>query len=329
MQFKLKPQHQTALACALLTVATMGLHSLPVGASCGSAFCTINTNWMAPNVWSGTGSSLNLRYEFINQDQPRSGTDAVGVGQIPSHHDEVKTTNRNYLLTYHHKFDPHWSLSTTLPALDREHFHIHNHHGTPIPEHWAFTELGDMRVVGGYQLSIPGTTLQPGNFGFTFGLKLPTGKFTVANADGDIAERSLQPGSGTTDAILGINYHQNLPKMNSAWFAQAQAQHAMNSRSGFKPGNQVGGDIGYSYNLTEKLGAMLQLNALVKGRDRGAEAEPDESGGKYLSLSPGLGYAVNGTTRIYGFVQLPVYQNVNGLQLTADKSIVVGLSSRL
>lgn len=284
---------------------------------------------MTPNVWSGTGSSLNLRYEFINQDQPRMGTHNVGVGQIPAHHDEVKTTNRNYLLTYHHNFDTHWSLSTTLPVLDRYHFHIHNHHGTPIPEQWSFTELGDTRVVGGYQLSLSGANPQPGNFGFTFGLKLPTGKFTEANADGDIAERSLQPGTGTTDAILGVNYHRNLPGMNSAWFAQVQTQDAMNSRADFKPGNQFGADIGYSYNVTTKLGAMLQLNALVKGRDRGAEAEPEESGGNYVSLSPGLGYAVSGKARIYGFVQLPVYQDVNGVQLTADKSVVVGFTSRL
>jgi hypothetical protein len=34
------------------------------------------------------------------------------------------------------------------------------------------------------------------------------------------------------------------------------------------------------------------------------------------------------TTQIYGFVQLPLYQRVNGVQLTADWSAVVGVSAR-
>ena len=46
-----------------------------------------------------------------------------------------------------------------------------------------------------------------GAFGLQFGIKLPTGKFDVANDEGEVAERSLQPGSGTTDAILGAFYN--------------------------------------------------------------------------------------------------------------------------
>ena len=77
------------------------------------------------------------------------------------------------------------------------------------------------------------------------------------------------------------------------------------------------------------MSALLQLNAHIKGRDRGAEAEPDDSGGRFVSLSPGLGYAVNRHLRIYGFVQMPVYQHVNGVQLTADRSLVAGINYRL
>jgi hypothetical protein len=31
---------------------------------------------------------------------------------------------------------------------------------------------------------------------------------------------------------------------------------------------------------------------------------------------------------LYGFLQAPLYQYVNGVQLTADKAAVVGLSAR-
>ena len=58
-------------------------------------------------------------------------------------------------------------------------------------------------MVGRYQLGTVDDPLKPANAGITFGLKLPTGKFDVANDRGDKAERSLQPGTGTTDLIVG------------------------------------------------------------------------------------------------------------------------------
>jgi hypothetical protein len=270
-----------------------------------------------------------LRYEYINQNQPRAGSDKVAVGQIPHDHDEVSTMNRNLLATYSHTFDSGWGISIIAPVADRNHFHIHNEDdGTKTPERWNYTELGDARVLGKYQFPGVGDPTKPSKAGITFGLKLPTGRTNIANADGEIAERTLQPGTGTTDAIIGAYYHQKLPQWNAAWFAQAQYQHALNGHADFKPGSQFGIDAGFRYGVTDRLGALVQVNALVKQRDSGAQAEAEDSGGRFLFISPGLSYAITDTVQIYGFIQKPVYQFVNGVQLTADKSFVVGLSNR-
>lgn len=297
-------------------------------ASCGSAFCTVNSNWTSESAMIDSGSSLDLRYEYINQNQPRAGSARVGVGQISHHDDEVGTSNRNLLATYAHAFNAEWGVTVTAPIGDRDHFHIHNHDGEKVPERWNFTELGDVRVVGRYQLPYMGDPLQPVSAGITFGLKLPTGRTHVANADGDVAERSLQPGTGTTDGIIGAYYHRKMVERNSSWFAQAQYQHALNRHDDFKPGGQFGIDAGYRHGLTDRLGALVQANLLLKRRDSGAQAEPADSGGKFAFISPGLSYAVTDRMQIYGFFQKPVYQHVNGVQLTADKALVVGLSSR-
>jgi hypothetical protein len=297
-------------------------------ASCGSAFCTVNSNWTSESAMIEPGSTLDLRYEYIHQNQPRSGNDNVAVGQIPRHHDEVSTVNRNLLATYSHTFNSQWGVSVTAPIVDRDHFHIHNHHGAQVPERWDFRELGDVRVVGRYQLPDVGDPVKPSTTGVTFGVKLPTGRTNIVNEDGDVAERSLQPGTGTTDAIIGAYYHQKLPQRASAWFAQTQYQHALNSHDNFKPGDQFGIDVGYRHGLTDNLGALVQLNFLVKRRDSGAQAEPEDSGGRFASVSPGLSYAISERVQIYGFFQKPVYQHVNGVQLTADKAFVVGVSGR-
>src|SRR5262245_20585912 len=109
---------------------------LAVGAqaSCGSAFCSVNTSWDLQSVKADPGAVLDLRYESIKQDQPRSGSDKVSVGQIPRHHDEVFTKNRNWLGTFDYTFNADWGLNVQAPLVDREHLHIHNHGGVQLPE---------------------------------------------------------------------------------------------------------------------------------------------------------------------------------------------------
>jgi hypothetical protein len=197
-----------------------------------------------------------------------------------------------------------------------------------VPEHWSFTEPGDLRVTGRYQTALATAADSQPIAGVLFGLKLPTGRTNLANAEGELAERTLQPGTGTTDALLGAYYREVLGSLNASWFAQANLQLPVDSYHAFRPGKQVLIDVGGRWDATDKLGLMLQLNALYKGRDSGAQAESDDSGSRTVSLSPGFTYAVTPTVQIYAFVQIPVYQYVNGVQLMSDRSYAVGVSAQ-
>jgi hypothetical protein len=309
----------------LLAAATLLAASAQADAGCGSAFCSLNTNWSTQGAWMETGGRFDLRYEFIDQDQPRSGTHDVGVGEIPRHHDEVRTINRNYIAGFDYTFDSNWGAGIQLPVVDRSHEHIHNHAGGQIPEAWNFTEIGDVRVVGRYRFTP--APAHAGAFGLQFGAKLPTGKIDVANGDGDVAERSLQPGTGTTDVILGGFYSGSLTN-RSTWFADVNWQAPVSDRDQYKPGSRAGFDVGLSQPLTGRLALLLQLNTLWKDRDRGANAEPEDTGGTFVHFSPGLSLALGDKTQLYGFVQVPMYQRVNGVQLIADWSVAAGLSHR-
>lgn len=297
-------------------------------ASCGSAFCSINTDWGAGTTGLTEGSTLDVRYENIRQDQPRAGSRRVAVGEIRHHHDEVRTFNQNLVATYNHTWASGWGISATVPFVDRDHRHIHNHHGEQIPERWKFREIGDVRLTGRYQGFLEGSDAAPRMAGFFFGLKLPTGRTKVANDDGDAAERSLQPGSGTTDLIAGAFYHQQIAATGAAWFGQLQLQQPLNSHKEFRPGAQLALDVGYAHPFTDRFSGLLQLNTVVKRRDRGAAAEPADSGGRFVYLSPGLSYKLGETLRIYAYYQHPLHQSVNGVQLTARRAVVVGASTR-
>jgi hypothetical protein len=307
------------LVAGLLTPA------LDASAGCGSAFCSLNTNWSAQGAWTESGGRFDLRYEFIDQDQPRAGTENVSVGQIPRDHDEVRTINRNIIAGFDYTVDPTWGIGVQLPVVDRSHTHIQNDAGGPTPEAWNFTEIGDARVVGRYRFTSEQS--HSGGFGLQFGVKLPTGKIDVANDAGEVAERMLQPGTGTTDAILGAFFSAPLGN-RATWFTDVNWQAPLNERDGYKPGNRAGIDIGTTYPWTSRVALLLQLNTLWKARDSGVNAEPEDTGGTFVHLSPGASVAVGEKTQLYGFVQLPLYQRVNGVQLIADWSIAAGLSHR-
>ncbi|WP_374503489.1 transporter [Zoogloea sp.] len=311
------------LICAALLMAAAPW----AAASCGAAFCLVNTNWTLQGPVNEPGLRMDLRYEYADQDQPMSGGHKVGVGEIHRHHDEVYTVNRNWLANFDYTFNQNWAVSASAPVVDRDHFHIHNHHGHQLEDKWNFRRLGDIRVVGRGQWALE-STASLGFAGVTFGAKLPTGRHDVKNGEGEEAERSLQPGSGTTDLILGAFYSRVYAEQGLSWFAQAQVQRPLAEREDYRPGSRFTLDVGGRYEATDRLGLMLQLNAALTGRDNGAEAEPEDTGGRALFLSPGVSYAVAKGVQLYGFVQLPVYQKVNGVQLTAEQSFVAGASFR-
>lgn len=289
-------------------------------ASCGATFCTINTDWDTQAPWLNDATRLDLRMEYIHQDQPRSGTTkAVGGG----HHREVETYNRNWVLGLSHAFASNWNLSMQIPVVSRDHLHIHHHRGVPIPENWAFTRLGDIQVLTHVRLDSEAPV--GGSFGLIGGIKLPTGSISVRNSDGRVAERTLQPGAGSTDLIAGGFISGHLANTN--WHAQVRWQHAVLERQDYRPGDQIGLDAGISYPLGS-VQALAQVNLLWRGHDRGANAEPDGSGGKYIFFSPGVAWSIGKDMQLYGLVQLPLYQHVRGTQLTADWASTVGVSIR-
>lgn len=313
----MSPCSRSVLAM-LLTLLT----TAPAIASCGATFCTLNSDWRALGAWVEPGLQADLRYDFIDQDRPYAGSKRVAIGEVHRHHDEVRTLNRNVQLGLDYNFENGWGLGMQLPWVTRNHDHIHNHHGEQIFDHWDIADIGDARI----NLRLP--LVKDSGFSLNLGLKLPTGKTNVANSDGEVAERTLQPGSGSTDTILGINYHSRPSASAFSWFGQSSWQHAVTTHDNYKPGDRFTLDVGGRYAFSRDLSGIVQANFQLRAHDTGSNAEPKDTGGRVLYISPGMAYAVGGSTQIYGFVQLPVSTDVRGVQLTTGKSISVGISQR-
>ncbi len=296
-------------------------------ASCGSAFCVLNTNWSTQGVASDPGTlRLDMRFEFIDQQHLQAGSHRISQAEDTADTTELRTINRNLLTTLDYTFSKNWAASVSVPVVDRFHSHIDDPTSAATVETWNFTKIGDTRVLGFYRFDNEKNPFV--NYGLNFGVKLPTGDYKVTNADGAAAERSLQPGTGSTDAVLGAYYSAPGFHQDSSWWAQVLAQQAVATTDGFRPGNQYQFNVGYRYPFSDALQGLLQVNSLVKGRDSGVNAEPDLSGSKSVFLSPGLSYSITHDTQLYSFVQLPIYRYYNGIQLSVDWAVVAGFTMR-
>lgn len=309
-----------ALAAAFAFTPTAG------HASCGSAFCSVNTDWNVQGVYTEPGGRAELRYEFLRQGQLRAGSEKVSPGQIPSHHEEQYTKNQALFGTFDYNFGD-WGLSLIVPLVQREHEHIHNHHGQQLLEQWDFHGVGDLRVAGRRQWQTASDDLTQ-SWGLLAGMKLPSGRTSIANDDGDLAERSLQPGTGTTDAFGGAFYQAAWPQHGLSAFAQGVYGSALNSWHDYRPGYRLALDGGLRVDVSPQWALLLQLNALWRGKDSGAQAEPEDSGGRFVFLSPGISWSINRELQVFAVAQLPLYQYVNGVQLTAAWGATAGLGWR-
>ncbi len=310
----------------LLTTAS-ALYILPAiaQASCGSAFCTLMTDRYAQGTGEAhLGWSADLRLEVVTQAQLQKDTDHLAASEVTGEEAvEQHTRNQNMVTTLDYGIDQDWSISLRAPVVRRDHVHdlvdeLTGQRSTP--EQWRFTRLGDVQAIARRQFTADNGATAYALFG---GLKLPTGSIRVTNHDGSRAERALQPGSGTMDAVFGVAGRRAIG-LADALIGQISIAQALNSREYFKPGRRVEISAGWSHAYTHTLGAVLQLNLRQRERDLGAQAEPGNSGSTSLDLSPGITVGVGAASTLYAYVQIPLYQKVNGIQLVPHGALALG-----
>jgi len=294
-------------------------------ASCGSAFCTLMTDRFAEGSGAPhVGWSADLRLEVVDQSRLWRGTKSIADSEVSGEEAiERRTRNLNLHTVLGYGFDETWSLALQVPLVRRDHSHdlLDDTSGDIAgSERWRFTKPGDLQALLRRQASSDDAAASWAVYG---GLKLPTGSTKVSNADGVLAERALQPGTGTTDLVAGAAWRRALGLVD-ALVLQAVASQALGSHEDFKPGTRLDVGIGWSHAFTHRFGSVIQLNARQRGRDHGAQAEPDNSGSTSVDLSPGLTFGVGDTSTIYAYWQQPLYRKVNGIQLAPRRSFAIG-----
>lgn len=309
------------------TLAATLLSAAPATMACSSCGCTLGTEWADQNYRVARGLSAELRYDFVDQDQLRRGPDAVDRAAVPLPNDDEiqnRTLTRFLTLGLDYAFNRDWGLNLQLPYISR--YHDTYAPGDDRLSTSTLDGLGDLRLVGRYQ-----GFFDDRSTGVQFGLKLPTGRtqqrFDARAGDDDapeIVDRGLQDGTGTTDLILGA-YHYAALNRDFDHFEQVQAKLPLDSDDQFRPSTQISGNFGLRWLARDWLIPQAQVNVKWENREKGANADTENSGSTAVYLSPGLTVKPARALAVFGFVQLPVYQYDTGYQLAPRWLLSVGL----
>jgi hypothetical protein len=310
-------------------------------ASCGSSFCSVNTHWDTQGLVNDDALRVDLRYSYANANTLRSGSSKIAPAQPTGSDTEIenlRTINQMLNLDLDYSVDQKWNVALDLPLVMRDHTHTFDSSVSgPLVQQAKFTGLGDVRVLGKYKFD---SAEHHAGSGMSIGIKLPTGAIDKTMTPSDPTnpnvpnpyplDRSSQPGTGSTDLLLGTYYHRDTENSPWGWFASGQLQYAVITRDDYRPGNALNLDMGAHHAFAPTLTGLLQLNTQFKNRDTGLNANP-ASGGHSLSLSPGLSLVVAPKTNLYSFVQVALLQYANSDsagagQLTAPWSFAMGIS---
>lgn len=309
-------------------IAPFALLATTQAMACASCGCSLSSDWTSQGLTTREGMSVDLRHDFVDQDQLRTGqrtANATDITQAAADGREVERRTTNRYTTLGLNYNPSRTLGFTLqlPWVLRTHSTTDNQTGTPENLTSRSNDLGDIRLLARYQ----GFANLP-NVGVIAGLKLPTGHFHERFVEtGEPLDRGLQPGTGTTDAILG-SYAMGALNKDLDWFGQVVAQVPLRERADYKPGVSMTANLGLRYMSAGAIVPELQLNAVNKDRDRLGGAGVEGSGGTLVYVTPGASLVLNNRLSLFTHVQLPVYQGVNELQLTPRANFSAGLHYR-
>lgn len=283
-------------------------------AACGACGCTLNSDAAAQGYASGPGFRIDLRFDYFDQDQLRQGlgrVDLTGVTFPVSREIQRQTVNRNTTLALDWSPNAVWGVTAFVPSYTRTHETVAE--GDTEPSASRSSGLGDVRLIGRYQ-----GFEEDRSFGVQFGVKLPTGRTTDTFATGPQAgqpvDRGLQPGTGSTDLILGV-YKFGQLTADWGYFVQAAFQAAVAHQQGFRPGDGLNANLGVRYTGWRSVTPALQVNVRAEKPETGPEGDTLNSGATLAYLSPGVTVHLSNQLHLYAFVQVPVYQHVTGYQI--------------
>jgi hypothetical protein len=166
------------------------------------------------------------------------------------------------------------------------------------------------------------------------GPKLPTGRSDLKNPNQLTMVADMQPGSGSLDGflwtylqkskILGVN---NLSLLSVITFRKSGANNSYNVVQRYKFGDDFQINLGLNYNFFLKW--PVDVFYFTRYRSQTVDLIDENifpgSGGKWVYGIPGFNWNIGQQVAIRGAVELPLYRDLLGTQLTTTYRYTISL----
>jgi hypothetical protein len=328
---RLSSRRANSIGAALCAFAAIRQAS----ASCGSASCFLVTH-SEEGVETAGAFQVDLSFRYVDQTKKLDGTHdtaEVLVPKIdfenatiePDHHREISTRNTMLELDLAYGITSRVSVFGVLPlvvAKDHEHF---DEVGTP-DEHFTNADgtrgFGDVALGARYALLVKANDLLMGSVS----AKIPTGAYKLLDSEGAVNEPTIQPGTGSYDGQVALYYARHHFPKPVEWFVSGSWRINGRNPLEYRVGDEAVVTAGVSYAAGQHWVFSCQASARHAGRDDYRGEGVPSTGSDALALAPGVRFRTGDRLELYGYVQLPVYQDVNETQLAPRAGVVFGFS---
>jgi len=294
---------------AVFTLISL-IPNIAMACACGCGVFDVGTTDMLPTE---PGGMAFLEYDFMNQNKNWHNDSSAPA----ENNDDKRIRTSFYTAGAEYMFNREYGGEVELPYAQR-YFKTTEDNG----DIGAFRDssVGDIRIKGIYT-----GFSEDMSTGITYGIRLPTGDHKDANFD-----RDTSIGSGSTDLLLGGFHVGGLTDDRKFdWFASGELDQPVLVQNGYRPGTEIDSVIGTYYNDwyigKMKIAPIAQIIGSIRWRDDGPASNHANSGYERLLLSPGI-EADYSNVRLYADIEVPVYQYVNGNQLTAPELFKMNIS---
>ncbi len=157
---------------------------------------------------------------------------------------------------------------------------------------------------------------------------VPIGQFDQMDKN-VILPIDIQPSSGSFKLKTALNLSKRFygSKFSLNSFISTEFSQRINTdRTDYKYGNLYSFVFSTSHNTTKKINTGLGLNFTLREKAINRDIIVESTGGTFINVQPRISYLLPENFGITTSVNIPIYRNVNGIQLTNKYILVLAVS---
>ena len=160
----------------------------------------------------------------------------------------------------------------------------------------------------------------------SLGVQLPTGTDARVDELGLRADPMLQPGKGAFAAVAGVSVTGRIARANTAWTVAGNFQRNGTSARGYRFGNDAFLQASFVRPIGRGFSGVLSLKGQATARNAFHGVLSASTGGRSVSIAPGLRWRVRPRAELFATVQAPLHQRVNEGQLAPHAVVTTGVA---